>query len=198
MFSGPIVVDGKGHLMGRLASKLAKEAMNGQEVVVVRCEELFISGKRSRNRFLFQSYLKKRTNTNPKHGPFHFRAPSKVIEKAMRGMLRRKTKRGEAAMARVKFYEGVPPAFGKTKKMLVPEALAVTHLRPSAKKTRLGDLSAEMGWKYAPLIRKMEAERKVESAEYYGKKKESAKLRKQAEANADLSAITPVLEAAGY
>lgn len=198
MFSGPLVVDGKGHLLGRLASKLAKEALNGQEVVVVRCEELTISGRRSRNRQNFQSYLRKRTNTNPKHGPNHFRAPSRIIEKTVRGMLPRKTKRGEAAMARVKFYEGVPPAYGKVKKLLVPEALAVTHLRPTAKRTRVGNLAAEMGWKYSGLIRKIEAERKIDSKAFYDNKKETAKLRKQAEANADLSKITPVLEASGY
>eukprot|EP00173_Palmaria_palmata_P001544 Plantae.Rhodophyta-Palmaria_palmata.ctg18743.p1 GENE.Plantae.Rhodophyta-Palmaria_palmata.ctg18743~~Plantae.Rhodophyta-Palmaria_palmata.ctg18743.p1 ORF type:complete len:199 (-),score=42.63 Plantae.Rhodophyta-Palmaria_palmata.ctg18743:65-661(-) len=198
MFSGPVVVDGKGHLMGRLASKIAKEVLNGQEIVVVRCEDLYISGRRSRNRQNFQSYLRKRTNTNPKHGPNHFRAPSRIIEKTVRGMLPRKTKRGEAAMTRVKFYEGVPPAYGKVKKLLVPDALAATHLRPSAKKTRVGNLAAEMGWKYSTLIRKMEAERKVDSKAFYDKKVEATKLRQKAEANADLSKITPVLEAAGY
>jgi large subunit ribosomal protein L13Ae len=198
MFTGPIVVDGKGHLMGRLASTLAKQALNGQEVVVVRCEEVTISGRRSRNRQNFQAYLLKRTNTNPKHGPNHFRAPSRIVQKAVRGMLPRKTKRGEAAMARVKFYEGVPPAYGKVKRLLIPDALAVTHLRPSAKRTRLGNLAAEMGWKYSALIRKIEAERMVDSKAFYDKKKDAAKLRKQAEENADLSKITPVLRAAGF
>lgn len=36
----PYVVDAKGHLLGRLASILAKEILNGQKVVVVRCEAL--------------------------------------------------------------------------------------------------------------------------------------------------------------
>lgn len=198
MFSGPIVIDGKGHLMGRLASVIAKEALNGQELIVVRCEEVTISGRRSRNRQNFQSYLQKRTNTNPKHGPNHFRAPSRIIQKAVRGMLPRKTKRGESAMARVKFYEGVPPAYGKTKKLLVPDAFAHTHLRPSAKRTRVGNLAAEMGWKYSSLVRKMEAARKNDSHEYYEKKQAAAKMRKQATEAADLSTVTPVLEAAGY
>lgn len=39
------MVDGKGHLLGRLASIVAKELLNGQKVVVVRCEELNISGE---------------------------------------------------------------------------------------------------------------------------------------------------------
>lgn len=44
-FSGKaIVVDGKGHLLGRLASVIAKQALSGQKIVVVRCEEINVSG----------------------------------------------------------------------------------------------------------------------------------------------------------
>jgi ribosomal protein L13 len=39
-----IVIDGKGHLLGRLASIVAKQLLNGKKVVVVRCEALIISG----------------------------------------------------------------------------------------------------------------------------------------------------------
>lgn len=41
-----VVIDGRGHLLGRLASIVAKELLNGQKVAVVRCEELMISGGR--------------------------------------------------------------------------------------------------------------------------------------------------------
>jgi large subunit ribosomal protein L13Ae len=40
MFEKEVVIDGRGHLVGRLASKIAKELLNGQRVVVVRCEAL--------------------------------------------------------------------------------------------------------------------------------------------------------------
>lgn len=46
MFEAPVVVDGRGHLLGRLASVVAKELLSGQKVVVVRCEEITISGSR--------------------------------------------------------------------------------------------------------------------------------------------------------
>jgi ribosomal protein uL13 len=39
-----VVIDGKGHLLGRLASIVAKQLLNGQKVVIVRCEALNISG----------------------------------------------------------------------------------------------------------------------------------------------------------
>lgn len=40
-----VVIDGKGHLLGRLASIVAKQLLDGQKIVVVRCEALNISGE---------------------------------------------------------------------------------------------------------------------------------------------------------
>ena len=40
-----IVIDGKGHLLGRLASIVAKQLLSGQKIVVVRTEALNISGE---------------------------------------------------------------------------------------------------------------------------------------------------------
>jgi large subunit ribosomal protein L13Ae len=50
MFQKVVIVDGKGHLMGRLASVVAKELLSGQKVVVVRCEKLNVSGSLYRNK----------------------------------------------------------------------------------------------------------------------------------------------------
>lgn len=38
-------------------------------------------------------------------------------------MIPHKTKRGEAALDRLKVYEGIPPPYDKTKRMVVPDAL---------------------------------------------------------------------------
>jgi Ribosomal protein L13 len=40
-----VVIDAKGHLLGRLASIVAKQILSGQKVVVVRTEALNISGE---------------------------------------------------------------------------------------------------------------------------------------------------------
>ena len=48
--STPIVIDGKGHLLGRLASIISKQILTGQKIVVVRCEEINISGSFFRNK----------------------------------------------------------------------------------------------------------------------------------------------------
>ena len=50
----------------------------------------------------FSRYIRKRMQTNPRKGPFHFRAPSKIFYKAVKGMIPHKTKRGTAALERLK------------------------------------------------------------------------------------------------
>ena len=44
MQSTPFIVDGKGHLLGRLASIVAKQILLGQKGVVVRSELINVSG----------------------------------------------------------------------------------------------------------------------------------------------------------
>ena len=118
-----VVVDARHHMLGRLASIIAKEVLNGQKVVVVRCEELCISGGLVRQKMKYMRFLRKRMNTKPSHGPIHFRAPAKILWRTVRGMIPHKTKRGAAALARFKAYEGIPPPYDKTKRMVIPDAL---------------------------------------------------------------------------
>ncbi len=54
-FEKLVLIDGRGHLLGRLASTIAKELLSGQPVAVVRCEEINISGNFYRNKCEFGS-----------------------------------------------------------------------------------------------------------------------------------------------
>lgn len=44
------MLDGRGHLLGRLAAIVAKQVLLGRKVVVVRCEGINISGNFYRNK----------------------------------------------------------------------------------------------------------------------------------------------------
>jgi large subunit ribosomal protein L13Ae len=120
MFEKEIVVDGRGHLLGRLASKVAKELLNGQRVVVVRCEQLNKSGSLFRNKLAFREFLGKSMNTNPRRGQFHFRTPSRIFWRTVRGMLPHKTPKGSAALGRLKVFEGIPFPYDHKRRMVVP------------------------------------------------------------------------------
>merc|ERR1712080_453929 len=170
-FEPVVVIDGKGHLLGRLASIIAKQVLNGQKIVVVRAEALNISGEFFRNKLKYHDYLRKSTRYNKTKGPFHFRAPSRILYKAIRGMIPHKTARGKAALERLKVFEGVPPPYDKKKRVVVPQALRVLRLKPGRKYTTVGKLSTSVGWKYESIVDKLEQKRKLQSAEYYAKKK---------------------------
>ncbi|KAJ3372043.1 60S ribosomal protein L16B [Allomyces arbusculus] len=194
-----VVIDGKGHLLGRLASIVAKQLLSGQKIVIVRCEELNIAGPFFRNKLRYHAYLRKRCVVNPARGSFHFRAPSRIFYKAVRGMVPHKTPRGAAALQRLKVFEGVPAPYDRVKRMVVPSALRVLRLKPGRKFTRVGRLSAEVGWKYADVVAKLEEKRKTKGTAAFekAKAKKSAATAKAA-ASKNVSAIKEKLSAFGY
>merc|ERR1712184_26046 len=160
----PVVIDGRGHLMGRLASVVAKNILNGNKVVVVRCEGINQSGNFYRNKLKVLKFLRLRCNVKPSRGPFHFRAPSKMFWRTVRGMVPHKTERGKDAMKRLQTFEGVPPPYDRKKRMVIPSALKVLRLKPGRKFCSLGRLSHDVGWKYQDVIETLEAKRKVTKA----------------------------------
>ncbi|CAE6437850.1 unnamed protein product [Rhizoctonia solani] len=179
--SAPIVIDGKGHLLGRLATVISKQILNGQKIVVVRCEEVNISGSFFRNKLRYHNFLHKRHIVNPKKsGPFHHRAPSRILFKAIRGMLPHKTARGAAAIERLKMFEGMPPPYDRKKKMVVPEALRVLRLKPGRKYCTVKRLSHEVGWGYKDVVDRLEEKRKVKAKAFHERKIAALKLRQKA------------------
>lgn len=193
-----IVIDGKGHLLGRLASTVAKQILNGENIVVVRCEDLNVSGEFFRNKLKYHAYLRKGTRFNKTRGFYHFRAPSKIFLKAVRGMIAHKTARGQAALERLQVFEGIPAPFDTQKRVVVPQALRVLRLKPGRKYTTLSRLSSEVGWNYNDVVDKLEERRKVKSAAYYEKKQADASKLKDAFKSLESSNESKALAELGY
>ncbi|KAI8470962.1 MAG: ribosomal protein L13a component of cytosolic 80S ribosome and 60S large subunit [Monoraphidium minutum] len=180
-----VVIDARAHMLGRLASIVAKQILAGHQVVVVRSEEITISGGLVRQRMKYQRFLQKRHNTNPKRaGPWHFRAPSRIFWRVVRGMVPHKTKRGAEALERLKAFEGVPPPFDKVKRMVVPDALKVLRLQHGHRFCKLGELAHSVGWKHQGAVAELEAKRKTKAAAYYEAKKKAVAIRAKAVASA--------------
>ncbi|CAI5489675.1 unnamed protein product [Closterium sp. Naga37s-1] len=195
-----VVVDARHHMLGRLASIVAKELLNGQHVVVVRCEDICLSGGLVRQKMKYLRFLRKRMNTKPSKGPFHFRAPSKILWRTIRGMIPHKIPRGAAALDRLKAFEGIPAPYDKMKRLVIPDALKVLRLKPGHKYCLLGHLSHEVGWHYWDVVKELEAKRKADAAEYYKEKKVANKARGQAEKSvlAADAALTATLAEVSY
>lgn len=179
---------------------MAKEILNGQKVVCVRTEEICIAGSFHRNALRQEHWLRKRTQTNPKKGPIHYRTPARMLWRVIRGMVPHKTARGTAAMERLTTYEGIPHPFDKLKRKVCPSALRDHRLRPGRKFTRLGDLAASIGWHHNDLLNRLEDKRRVQAEGFYTTKKEVEKLKAQALENvaAKLAPVNAKLAEHGY
>ncbi|OAF65494.1 hypothetical protein A3Q56_06799 [Intoshia linei] len=175
-----LVIDGRGHLKGRLAAFIAKKLLQGQDIVVVRCEDIMISGSFYRNKVKRLDKMNKRTNTNHTKGPFHFKAPSKIFIKSVRGMLPHKTARGQKAFDKLKTYDGIPPPFDQTKRYVVNSCLRCLRVKPKRKCCQLGRLAHETGWKYQRVIQALESKRKLKNKVFYENVLLEKKMNKEA------------------
>jgi large subunit ribosomal protein L13 len=100
-----MIVDGQGLVLGRLASFVAKKALEGETVDVVNADKVVISGDR---KIVFQKYKAKAELGNPYHGVFLPKMPDRFVKRTIRGMIPYKKERGATAYRRVKCHIGVP------------------------------------------------------------------------------------------
>merc|ERR1712032_1749461 len=186
-FQKEVLIDGRGHMQGRLASIIAKELLNGQKVTVVRCEAINISNSLYRQQLKYTAFKRLTNNVNPKHGPFHYRAPSKIFWRVIRGMLPHKPARGAAALDRLTLHEGCPHPYDLKKKQVCPSALKVLRIKPHRKYCVLGDLSQKVGWKCKDLIARLEERRRTRSKAFFSKKLAVIKKKDAAKKSVKLS-----------
>jgi len=186
------------HLLGRLASIIAKELLNGQRVVIVRTERVVISGSLYRHKLIYGEFLRKRMNHNPKRGIVHWKAPSRLTWRTIRGMLPHKTPRGAAALARLKVFEGIPAPYDQKKRKVVPDALKVNRMKNFRKYCLLGDLSTQVGWKKQELVEKLEEQRKTKSHKYYERRLLKIKNTRKAHDLPELKQVKEKLAKFGY
>jgi large subunit ribosomal protein L13 len=110
------IIDGKNAVLGRLASYVAKESLKGEEINVINCEQIIITGNR---KFIEKDFQEKRERTGSgQKGPKISRDSEKIVKRAIRGMLPdHREGRGREAFKRIKCYAGIPPEFKDSKKI---------------------------------------------------------------------------------
>lgn len=199
MFKRVLVVDAKDHLVGRLASYVAKEALNGQRVVIVRCERALVSGSLYRNKLKVMDFRNKRMSTNPKKGPIHQRSPAQMLLRKVRGMLPHKKALGAAALGRVKCFDGCPLNYNNTKKFVVRDALKCVRLKPRSRYCCIGDVAEQCGWTKSAVINRFEAKRMGNNREWHLRRvKAQTDRRKRLQNNAELKNVNAELAKLGF
>ncbi len=102
------VYDGEGKILGRLASEVAQEILDGEEIRIVNAEKIFITGEKQN---ILDKYKTKRARGKQMNGPNFPRRPEKIFRRTVRGMVPHREPRGRKAFKRLYAYIGTPSEF---------------------------------------------------------------------------------------
>jgi large subunit ribosomal protein L13 len=132
-----MIVDADGAILGRLSTKIAKELLKGESIIVINSEKAVISGNPEA---VFERFYLKKKRGDPHQGPFYPKYPDRLLRRVVRSMLPFKRDRGRKAFRRLKVYMGNPDN-------LKGEKISKTSNDLRCKFVTLEKLSRELGAK---------------------------------------------------
>ena len=135
-----MIIDAKDSILGRLSSYAAKQALLGNKVDVINCEECVISG---RKHAILDEYIRRLHRKAPTKAPYFYRRPDMLVKRAIRGMIPFKRARGRDAFKNVRCYAGVPENL-KNEKALAIESAGAGKLQ-SADYLKIKDICKAIG-----------------------------------------------------
>jgi large subunit ribosomal protein L13 len=107
-----VVIDAKDRVLGRIASRAAKEALSGKSVAVVNAESAFITGSKRVVAKRYRTRLNLQEKANPEHSPYWSRRPDMLVRRVIRGMMPYRKPTGKSAYRRLRVYSGMPKELG--------------------------------------------------------------------------------------
>jgi len=121
-----IVIDSAGCVTGRIASFAAKQALQGNKVIILNCEKAILIGKK---KDILDKYKKKFSlGKGSQKGPYLSRVSDKLMRRIIRGMLPWKRTRGREAFRRVHCFIGNPEKFKNQEKIVIAKSDAINFL----------------------------------------------------------------------
>ncbi len=135
------VIDGSEHILGRLATHVAKDLLNGEQIVIVNAENIVITGRKEQ---ILEDYKQRRdrgVKGRNRRGPYYPRMPDRMVKRSIRGMLPYQQPKGRTAFKKLKVYIGVPLGMDTANIIKIDDALD----RGATKKVLLGEVSKWLG-----------------------------------------------------
>lgn len=120
-----LIIDATGLVVGRMATYVAKRAIEGDTVHIVNAEKAIITG--ASRRAIQERYTFKREVGTARKGPFFPREPHLIVKRSIRGMISYQSPAGRAAYKRIQAHIGVP------KELKDQQAMSVDAARREAK-----------------------------------------------------------------
>ena len=111
---GKIIIDAENEIFGRICSFSAKQALEGNDIIILNCEKSVFSGNKN---VTVQKYRELRAKGgHSQKGPNHSKLPEFIMKKGVRGMLPDfRWGEGRVAFKRIMCYVGIPKEFEKEK-----------------------------------------------------------------------------------
>ena len=134
------IIDATDSILGRVATRAAKYALNGDTVHVVNCDKSRITGRR---KVILDDQLHMRTRGNINQGPYVYKNSDQYMRRVIRGMLPYRFERGRRAWARVRCYTSIPEAF-KGKPLETIQDASITKVLSTTSLT-LAEVSKAVG-----------------------------------------------------
>lgn len=132
------IIDATGLVLGRMASDVAKRAIDGEEIHIVNAEKAIIVG--ASKKAIQARYKFKREVGTMRKGPFFPREPHLIVKRTCRGMMPYQKPDGRAAYKRIKAHIGVP------KELADAETTFPAHAKREAKAfMTIAELSTYLG-----------------------------------------------------
>jgi ribosomal protein uL13 len=140
-----MIINGEGHILGRLASLISKKLLEGEEIIVVNADQIVITGSKD---WIYARYKQRRDRksiSNPRDlGPKYPRRPEDIFRRTVRGMLPYKKPKGRTAYKGLKAFVGVPKEFSE----IETDTLSQAQYKNIKKGLKLSEVSKLLGAKF--------------------------------------------------
>jgi len=137
-----MIIDAKDLILGRMATFVAKQALQGETIDVINVEKAVVAGKPED---ILSRYNRKYKRGHSLDGPFFPKQPERLVKRTIRGMIPHKQEKGAKALKRIKCYIGVPKEF-EGKKAETIEKANVKNIKKT-KYLTIKEISRQLGWK---------------------------------------------------
>ena len=141
-----IVVNAQNQVAGRIAARVAKLLLSGEEVAIVNSEQAVVSGKLQYAVDQMTSRRSQQNKRDPNEGPKYPRLPHLYMKRIVRGMLPKKSARGRDALKKLRCYVGVPEGMDIAA-AAKPFEKANKPAGAMQKSTTIGAVCEAFGWK---------------------------------------------------
>ncbi|MBI2146364.1 50S ribosomal protein L13 [Candidatus Woesearchaeota archaeon] len=116
------IYNGQNMILGRLATVIAKDILLGEEVALLNCEKIVVSGRKVNSFTRARQQLLRKGH--PLKSALVSRSPDRFVRRVVRGMIPWKRARGKEAFHRLRCYIGVPAEFTGKEMIMVQDASA--------------------------------------------------------------------------